>query len=382
MAARQSHPHLVGGPAGRSRRASLGVMTVQSRSRDRERALVELARQGDEGAFADLVEVHRGELTAHCYRMLGSFHDAEDAVQDAFLRAWRAMQGFGGRSSVRSWLYAIVTNTALDIAKRRTRRELSPAHAPAAARGTIPGDLLSDPVWLEPYPDRELAEPEPSPEARYEQRESLELAFVVALQNLPPLQRAVLILREVAGFSAREIAAQLSTSEPAVNSALQRARAAAQDKLPTRSQQVTLRALGDDRVRALAERYADAIEAGRTDVLVQMLTAEASWAMPPLRTWYQGLPAITDFLENHVFPERWRHAITRANGQLAVACYTFDPGRSRYVASVVDVLTLDGARIAAVTGFLTAELLRKNGLDGALSGARVFADLGLPAELE
>ena len=357
-------------------------MTVDSPSRDRERALVELALRGDEDAFAELVEVHRGELTAHCYRMLGSFQDAEDAVQDAFLRAWRAMQGFAGRSSVRSWLYAIGTNTALDIAKRRARRELSVAYAPAAARGTAPGDPLSEPVWLEPFPDLALTETEPSPEARYEQRESLELAFVVALQHLPPLQLAVLILREVAGFSAREIAAQLGTSEPAVNSALQRARAAAQDRLPAQSQQVTLRALGDDRVRALAERYADAIEAGRTDVLVQMLTAEASWAMPPLRTWYHGLPAISEFLENHVFPERWRHATTRANGQLAVACYTFDPDRGRYVASVVDVLTLDGERIAAVTGFLTTELLRRTGFDGDLSGAKVFADLGLPAELD
>ncbi len=356
-------------------------MTVQNRSRDRERALVELASQGDEGAFADLVEVHRGELTAHCYRMLGSFHDAEDAVQDAFLRAWRAMHGFAGRSSVRSWLYAIATNTALDIAKRRAARELSAAYAPAAARGTAPGDPLNDPVWLEPFPDQALAETEPAPEARYEQRESLELAFVVALQHLPPLQRVVLILREVAGFSAREIAAQLGTSEAAVNSALQRARAAAQDRLPAQSQQVTLRALGDNRVRALAESYADAIEAGRTDVLVQMLTAEPSWAMPPLRTWYQGPPAVTDFLENHVLPERWRHATTRANGQLAVACYTFDPGRNRYVASVLDVLTLDGERIAAVTGFLTTELLGRFGFDGDLSGAEVFADLGLPAEL-
>jgi RNA polymerase sigma-70 factor (ECF subfamily) len=357
-------------------------MTVHSRSRDSERTLVQLALQGDEGAFADLVEVHRGELTAHCYRMLGSFHDAEDAVQDAFLRAWRAMHGFAGRSSVRSWLYAIVTNTALDIAKRRARRELSAAHAPAAARGTAPGDPLNEPVWLEPYPDRGLGEAEPSPEARYEQRESLELAFVVALQHLPPLQRAALILREGAGFSAKQIAAQLGTSEPAVNSALQRARAAAQDRLPAQSQQVTLRALGDSRVRALAERYADAIEAGRTDVLVQMLTAEASWAMPPLRTWFHGLPAIREFLENHVFPESWRHATTRVNGQLAVACYTFDPARGRYVASVVDVLTLDGERIASVTGFLTTELLRRIGFDGQLSGAKVFADLGLPAELD
>ena len=359
------------------------TMTVDSlsRDRDRERALVERACQGDESAFADLVEVHRSELTAHCYRMLGSFHDAEDAVQDAFLRAWRAMQGFAGRSSVRSWLYAIVTNTALDIAKRRSRRELSAAHAQAASRGTPPGEPLSEPVWLEPFPGQELAETAASPEARYEQRESLELAFVVALQHLPPLQRAVLILREVAGFSAREIAAQLGSSEPAVNSALQRARAAAQDRLPAQSQQVTLRALGDTRVRALAESYADAIEAGRTDVLVKMLTADVSWAMPPLRTWYQGLPGVTEFLQDHVFPERWRHATASANGQLAVGCYTFDPDLGRFVPSVLDVLTLDGDRIARVDGFLTIEMLRRLGHPGRLTGAELFPRSGLPADV-
>jgi RNA polymerase sigma-70 factor (ECF subfamily) len=354
-------------------------VTIENPSRERERALVELASQGDEGAFADLVEVHRGELTAHCYRMLGSFQDAEDAVQDAYLRAWRAIQGFGGRSSVRSWLYAIVTNTALDIAKRRARRELSAAHAPAAARGTVPGDKLDGPVWLEPFPDHALAETEPSPEARYEQRESLELAFVVALQHLPPLQRAALILREVAGFSAKEIAALLGTSEPAVNSALQRARAAAASKLPTRSQQVALRSLGDDRVKALAGRYADAIETGRTDVLVQMLTADATWAMPPLLTWYHRGPAITAFLENHVFPERWRHVTTAANGQLAVGCYTFDPELGRFVPSVIDVLTFEGDRIARVDGFLTKEMLRRLGHTGEIVGRQQFPRFGMPA---
>ena len=357
------------------------TMTVQSRSRDRERELAARASKGDEGAFADLVEVHRRELTAHCYRMLGSYHDAEDAVQDAFLRAWRAIDRFEGRSSVKSWLYAIVTNTAIDIAGRRARRELSAAHAPAAASGTPPGDLLGDPVWLEPYPDRGLVDTELSPEARYEQRESLELAFVVALQHLPPLQRAVLILREVARFSAREIADQLATSEQAVNSALQRARATAQNRLPECSQQVTLRSLGDDRIRALAGRYADAIETGRTDVLVQMLTAEASWAMPPLRTWYHGAGGITQFLEAHVFPERWRHATTRANGQLAVGCYTFDPDLGRFVPSVLDVLTLDGDRIVRVDGFLTAEMLRRLGYEGRLKGAELFPSCGIPADV-
>jgi len=356
-------------------------VTAPSHSRQRERALVELAGQGDEGAFADLVEVHRGELTAHCYRMLGSYQDAEDAVQDAYLRAWRSIHGFAGRSSVRSWLYAIVTNTALDIAKRRARRELSAAHAPAAAPGTVPGDMQHGPVWLEPFPDHALAETEPSPEARYEQRESLELAFVVALQHLPPLQRAALILREVTGFSAKEIAGLLGTSEPAVNSALQRARAAAASRLPARSQQVALRSLGDDRVRTLAGRYADAIEAGRTDVLVKMLTAEAVWAMPPLRTWYHRGPAITAFLENHVFPERWRHVTTVANGQLAVGCYTFDPELGRFVPSVIDVLTFEGDRIARVDGFLTTEMLRRLGYSGSVEGLRQFPLFGMPADV-
>jgi len=240
--------------------------------------------------------------------------------------------------------------------------------------------MLSGPVWIEPFPDQALPETEPSPEARYEQRESLELAFVVALQHLPPLQRAALILREVAGFSAREIAGLLSTSEAAVNSALQRARAA-QSKLPARSQQMTLRSLGDDRVRALAGRYADAIEAGRTDVLVKMLTADAAWAMPPLRTWYHRGAAITAFLESHVFPERWRHMTTAANGQLAVGCYTFDPELGRFVPSVIDVLTFDGDRIARVDGFLTTEMLRRLGFEGRIIGAEQFPRFGMPADV-
>src|SRR3984885_15920219 len=170
----------------------------------RESALFELARGGDHGAHGELVEEHRAELHAHCYRMLGSVHDAEDALQDALLRAWKGLPGFEGRSSVRSWLYTVVTNAALDLAKRRPRSE------------------------LEPYPDRLLGDLlEPSPEAMHEQRESLELAFIVALRELPPLQRAVLILRDVVGFSARETAGALVTSLPAVTRALQRARAAA-----------------------------------------------------------------------------------------------------------------------------------------------------------
>ena len=344
-----------------------------------DRDPLEAARGGDEQAFADLVAAHRAELIAHCYRMLGSYHDAEDAVQDAMLRAWRALPAFEGRSSVRSWLHAIVTNTAIDIARRRARREL--VHSPAVAPGAGPGALIDEPTWLEPFPDQMLGEIEQSPEARYEVRESIELAFVVALQHLPPMQRAVLILREVAGFSAQELADQLGTSVPAVNSSLQRARAAVQGRLPARSQQATLRSLGDQRVRALAGRYADAIENGDTDSLMSMLSRDATWSMPPDSTWYAGRPAIADFMRNYVFTENWRHLATRANGQLAVGCYIFDPQRGSYAASVLDVLTLDGDKISAVVGFLTADLLRRSGQEVKFGSSDFFARFGLPEEL-
>ena len=192
-----------------------------------ETALLDLARAGDEDAFRELVGAHHGELRSYCYQMLGSVQDAEDAVQNAMLRAWRGLGKFEGRSSVRSWLYSIATNTTLDIARHRSRRELPADFEPAALTGTPVADSIMEPVWLEPYPDRWLGGGPATPEARYEQRESVEIAFMVMLQHLPPLQRAVLILRDVLAFSAAETAAQLSTSVPAVNSALQRARAAA-----------------------------------------------------------------------------------------------------------------------------------------------------------
>ncbi len=186
-----------------------------------EQALLERAWDGDQSAFGELVGPYRAELHAHGYRMLGSVHDAEDALQDALLRAWRGLPAFQGRSSVRSWLHVIISNAALDLARRRARREVpagfSPA-GPAASAGPGAGAdrRPAEPAWLEPYPDRALGDPASSPEARYERRESLELAFIIALQQLPPAQRAVLILRDVVGLSAREIAGQLGTSVPAV----------------------------------------------------------------------------------------------------------------------------------------------------------------------
>jgi RNA polymerase sigma-70 factor (ECF subfamily) len=346
----------------------------------RESVLFERARGGDHGAYGELVEVHRAELHAHCYRILASVHDAEDALQDALLRAWRGLPGFEGRSSIRSWLYKIATNAAIDVARGRSRRSLPVDYGPAAVPGAQPSAPLTESVWLEPYPDHEpAADVELSPEVRYERRESLELAFVAALQLLPPRQRAVLILRDVLGFSAQEVADQLDTSVPAVTSALQRARASTESRVPVRSQQVTLRTLGPDRIRDLASRYGDAIERGDTDMLVSMLTEDAVWAMPPIPSYYRGRAAITGFLVGDVFPEHWRHQATRANGQLAVGCYLFDEDKRRFVAAVLDVLTLDGDRIAEVDGFLTAGQIGDPG--GRFIGSEVFPRFGLPAEL-
>src|SRR6201991_5072812 len=204
-----------------------------------------------EAQYQDLIEPHRRELHAHCYRMLGSVQDAEDALQEALLRAWRSLDRFEGRSSPRSWLYRIATNTCLDALQRRpSKRELPIDRDPGEAP-------LTETVWLSPYPD--------DPDARYEQRESVELAFIAALQHLPANQRAVLILREVLGFSAKETAEMLATTPASVNSAMQRARVTVDQRLPERTQQETLAALDDDEVRALVERYVDAWDRGDVD---------------------------------------------------------------------------------------------------------------------
>src|SRR5512143_2598585 len=217
-----------------------------------QRELLETARKGSADAYRRLVEPHRSALQAHCYRMLGSVQDAEDALQEALVRAWRGLDRFEGRSSLRSWLYRIATNTSLDAIQRRPKRILPIDYGPPADPHGGVGEPLVESVWLEPFPDETLAIEDgyASPDARYEQREAVELAFVAALQ------RAVLILREVLGFSAQETADALDTSVASVNSALQRARATIEKKLPEQSQQKTLRSLGDEKLREIVERYA------------------------------------------------------------------------------------------------------------------------------
>ena len=215
--------------------------------------------------------------------MLGSVHDAEDALQEALLRAWRGLPRFEGRSSLRSWLYRIATNTCLDAIARRPKRVLPIDYGPPTDPHDGPGQPLVESVWVEPYPDETLGLEDgyAAPEARYEQREAVELAFIAALQHLPATQRAVLILREVLGFSAKEVAETLETTTASVNSALQRARKAVDERLPEQSQQATLRALGDDGVREVVEGYVDAWDRGDVDAVVAMLTEDAASSMPP-----------------------------------------------------------------------------------------------------
>jgi RNA polymerase sigma-70 factor (ECF subfamily) len=329
-------------------------MSAPSRTVD-ERELLAAAREGSEDAFRRLVETHQRELHAHCYRMLGSVHDAEDAIQEALLRAWRGLPRFEGRSSLRSWLYKIATNTCLDAVARQPKRVLPIEHAPSDPHQG-PGEPIVESVWIEPYPDERLGVEDgyAAPEARYERRESIELAFVAALQHLPANQRAVLILREVLGYSAKEVAETLDTTVASVNSALQRARATVEDRLPEQSQQQTLRALGDDGLREVVGRYVDAWDRGDVDAVVEMLTEDASFSMPPLRTWFGGREAIRIFLAGWPLSGlwQWRHTFVRANGQAALAFYAWDPAQRTHLPFALNVLTLRGDRISDVTAFI------------------------------
>ncbi|MBY8875137.1 sigma-70 family RNA polymerase sigma factor [Micromonospora sp. PLK6-60] len=302
------------------------------------------ARAGDQDAFAALVGPLRAELHAHCYRLLGSVHDADDAVQETLLRAWRSLATYEDRGSIRPWLYRIATNRCLTLIERRARRELPTELTPAAP--------ATEAAWLEPYPDGRL--PGDGPEARLLARESVELAFVAAVQHLSGPHRAVLLLREVLGFSARETADLLGSSVAAVNSALQRARRAVDATLPGESQRATRDRLGDRAVRELARRYAAAWETGDVDAVVALLTEDARYSMPPLPTWYAGPAGIRAFLLDGPLRWRWRLLPTAANGQLAFGTYRWVAGA--WLPSGLDVLALRGDRVAEVVSFLTADL--------------------------
>jgi RNA polymerase sigma-70 factor, ECF subfamily len=333
-----------------------------------ERESLAAARAGDHEAFRRLIEPHRGALHAHAYRMLGSLHDADDVLQEALLRGWRWLDSFDGRSSLRTWLYRITTNACLDAIARRPKRVL-PIDYPPADREDRPERELADIAWLEPYPDEVLAieEGRASPEARYEQREAVELAFVAALQHLPPRQRAVLILRDVLAFSAREVADALETSSASVNSALQRARKTVEARVPERSQLATARSIGDDRLREVVERFGDAFERGDATAILDLLTEDATFSMPPYPGYVRGREAIADsWLMPEGPPRRLRFVPTRANGQPAAAVYALHRDGARYVPLALDVLTLRDGSIEGVTAFRTPD---------------VFSRFGLPPEL-
>ena len=311
---------------------------------------------GTAGDFEARVEPYRGELHAHCYRMLGSVFDADDALQETMLRAWRAIDRFEGRSSLRSWLYTIATNTCLTHIQRRPKRVLPLDYGPAADPHEQPGRPVAESIWVEPYPDEQvsLADGLASPEARYEQRESIELAFVAALQHLAPNQRAVLILREVLGFSAKEAAGMLETTVASVNSALQRARAAVQERVGEQSQQQTLRALGDEELQKLVGRYVDAWERSDVEAFTALLVEDATFAMPPLATWYAGREVIASWARNSSMSGawRWRPLLTRANGQPALAFYSWDEEAQAYLPFALNVLTLRDGLVSNVTAFI------------------------------
>lgn len=327
------------------------------------------ARDGDDAAFTRLVEPLRRELHAHCYRMLGSTHDADDALQDALLRAWRGLARFEGRGSVRSWLYSVATRTCLDTVERRGKRALPVDLGPSSDRAVIGDAPLNDVAWLGPYPDANLADGPAGPASRYEQREAVELAFVAALQHLPGNQRAALLLFEVLGFSAAEIATTMDTTTASVNSALQRARKIVAEKVPSRTQQQTLREIDDARLREIVAGYSAALERGDADALVALLTEDVTWSMPPLPRWYQGLSAVTDFVMRVPLGScgSWRHLPTSANGQPAVGCYLWDDAAGAHVGWSINVLALRGEQIADITSFIGPEHIARFGLPAALA---------------
>lgn len=324
--------------------------------------------------FPRAVESHRQELLLHCYRLIGSMHDAEDMVQETFLRAWRGLSRFQGRSSVRSWLYRIATNVCLDALSRRSAaRRVFPDDLGRPTRRMPKGPPSTEVPWIEPFPDAalgEVADASPGPSIRYEQREAVRLAFISATQRLPARQRAVLLLRDVLGWSAGETAGTLKMTVASANSALQRARNALKTGLSR--DEISDAAGTDDAKRSIADRYASAWENSDLRELVSLLAKDATLVMPPWRLWYRGRASLRS-----LFAWAWRvlsgggtykMVATRANSQIAFGTYLKRPGEDKYQAHVLQVLTLRNARIGRVTLFVGPDHFAKFGLAPTLSG--------------
>jgi RNA polymerase sigma-70 factor (ECF subfamily) len=308
------------------------------------------ARAGDEHAFGVLTDTYRPELQLHIYRIVGSAQDAEDVLQETLLAAWRDLDQFEGRASFRAWLYRIATNRSVDALRTRRHRPeglLRMTEVPHPSR-------LTEPIWLEPYPDALLEgipDEAPGPEARYQAKEAIALAFIVGLQHLPPQQRAVVVLRDVLGYRASEVADMLRTTKPSVNSLLRRARVALESRLPAAGREQA--PLPSSRLeRDIIDRFADTVEAGDIDGMVALLTDNAWLTMPPEPYEYQGANAIGMFLRGReVARGRLLLAPTRANGQPAFACYLPSDQTETARPYALFVLTLEGDRIAAITWF-------------------------------
>jgi RNA polymerase sigma-70 factor, ECF subfamily len=317
-------------------------------------AVVAAVKAGDESAFSELVDRHRRELQVHCYRMLGSLDDAEDLVQETFLRAWRRRETFEGRASFRAWLYRIATNACLDALARRPRR---PAELEPGDHGVQPSGSF-EVTWLQPYPDRLLEGAAPSeaePDAVVVAKETIELAFMVAIQHIPPQPRAVLILRDVLGWRAKDTAELLETSMASVNSGLQRARAALKKHLPEPRLEWSPDSTASDEERALLDRYVEATERADADAFVEMMHEDARFSMPPQpEVWVGRETIVAAWKEGGIGTPEWRDfrcRLTRANMQPAVACYRRAPGESEYRPLALDVLRIEAGRIADIVTF-------------------------------
>ena len=319
-----------------------------------EKTAIDAARSGDEKAFTGLIAPYRRELRAHCYRMSGSLHDADDLVQDSLLRAWKGLAGFEGRSSLRTWLYKVTTSACLDALERRGPRALPMDLAPPSDGRSPIGPPRMDPVWIEPCPE-ELYDGPGSPEARYGLRESVALAFLVALQVLPPTQRAALILRDVLGWQASECAELLGTTVAAINSALQRAR----DTMASRNVKSLAHKDTSAQTAALLARYVEAWERADVTVLVALLREDATLAMPPLSDWLRGAPMIAGAIEAMVFavagPGAFQLVPTEANGQPAFAAWQRDAS-GQMQPYAIHVLEIVDDRIASIVAFLDPRL--------------------------
>jgi RNA polymerase sigma-70 factor (TIGR02960 family) len=330
--------------------------------------LLARARDGDQDAFRELTDAYRRELQLHIYRIVGSTQDAEDLLQETLLAAWRGLDRFEERASVRTWLYRIATNRSLDAlrASRRRSEEEWMTQLPEPTR-------FNEPLWLDPYPDALLegvADEALGPEVRYETREAVGLAFVAGLQHLPPQQRAVLVLRDVLGYRAAEAADLLGTTDAAVNNLLRRAREAFESRLPATPRERA--PLPDSKLeREIVGRFADSVENGDVDGMVALLTDDAWLTMPPLPQAYQGPDTIGAFLRG---AEERRDAPlrlvpTRANGQAAFGCYAWVPGTDLFRGYALFVLTLAGAQISAITWFSDRSVFARFGLPRTLPGS-------------